>query len=98
MEILTRVGAFRDVARIAAAHHERLDGSGYYRGLTASQLDQPSRILAVADVAEALSSDRPYRGALGPDEVLAIMRPAALDPEALAALEHVLPDWSPLQR
>lgn len=98
MEILTRVGAFRDMARIAAAHHERLDGSGYYRGLTASQLDQPSRILAVADVAEALSSDRPYRGALDPDEVLAIMRPAALDPEAIAALEHVLPDWSSLQR
>jgi putative nucleotidyltransferase with HDIG domain len=96
MEILDRVGAFHDVARIAAAHHERLDGSGYYRGLTAERLDRPSRILAVADVAEALSADRPYRRALNPDEVLTVMRLDAgnrLDPEALSALGHVLPEW-----
>jgi putative nucleotidyltransferase with HDIG domain len=97
MEILSRVSAFGDVARIAAAHHERLDGSGYYRGLTAAQLDQPSRILAVADVAEALSAQRPYRPALGPDEVLRIIRrdaDRAFDPDALWALEQVLPAWS----
>ena len=94
MEILTRVSAFQDVARMAAVHHERLDGTGYYRGLTASQLDKPSRILAVADVAEALSSDRPYRAALAPDEALASMRRAALDAEVLAALECVLPSWA----
>jgi putative nucleotidyltransferase with HDIG domain len=94
MEILARVSALKEVARIAAAHHERLDGSGYYRGLTAEQLDQPSRILAVADVAEALSADRPYRAALDPDEVLTIMRPdvnRGLDPEALDALRQALP-------
>jgi putative nucleotidyltransferase with HDIG domain len=97
MEILSRVGAFGEVARIAAAHHERLDGSGYYQGLTAAQLDQPSRILAVADVAEALSARRPYRPALDPDDVLRIMRSEAdraLDPKAFAALEQVLPEWS----
>lgn len=97
VEILARVSAFKDVARIAGAHHERLDGSGYYRGLTAQQLDQPSRILAVADVAEALTAARPYRSALGPDEVLRIMRTYAnrtLDPEAVTALEQVLPAWS----
>jgi putative nucleotidyltransferase with HDIG domain len=96
-EVLSRVGAFRDVARIAGAHHERLDGSGYHRGLTAAQLDLPSRILAVADVAEALSADRPYRPALGPEEVLDVMRPdadRALDVDAFAALEQVLPAWS----
>jgi putative nucleotidyltransferase with HDIG domain len=94
MEILARVSALHEVARIAAAHHERLDGSGYYRGLSAAQLDQPSRILAVADVAEALSADRPYRAALAPDEVLAVMEPDAnpgLDPDALDALGQVLP-------
>ena len=97
MEILSRLSAFQDVAQIAAAHHERLDGSGYYRGLTAEQLDQPSRILAVADVAEALSAERPYRHALGPDAVLTIMRRQAnrtLDPDAFAALVDVLPAWS----
>lgn len=98
MEILTRVRAFHELARIAAAHHERLDGSGYFAGLTARELDPPSRILAVADVAEALSADRPYRPALSPDEVLEIMhRDAgrALDPDAFAALRQVLPAWTP---
>ena len=98
MEILTRVRAFHELARIAAAHHERLDGSGYFAGLTGKQLDAPSRILAVADVAEALSADRPYRPALGPDEVLDIMRGDAgrtLDPDAFAALGPVLQARSP---
>jgi putative nucleotidyltransferase with HDIG domain len=93
MEILARVSVFEDVARIAGAHHERLDGRGYHRGLTASELDQPSRILAVADVAEALSAERPYRPALGHDEVLEIMRRDAnrgLDGGVLAALEDAL--------
>ena len=97
MDILARVSAFKAVAEIAGAHHERLDGSGYHRGLVAEQLDRPSRILAVADVAEALSANRPYRSALGPDEVLGIMRAdadRALDHDALAALEQVLPVWS----
>jgi putative nucleotidyltransferase with HDIG domain len=97
MDILARVSAFKAVAEIAGAHHERLDGSGYHRGLVAEQLDRPSRILAVADVAEALSANRPYRSALGPDEVLGIMRgdaDRALDHDALAALEQVLPVWS----
>jgi len=97
VEILTRVGAFHELARIAGAHHERLDGSGYHRGLTAQQLDQPSRILAVADVAEALSSDRPYRSALELDHVLQIVGRAAdrtLDGEACRALSEVLPEWA----
>jgi putative nucleotidyltransferase with HDIG domain len=94
MEILTRVRAFADLGRIAGAHHERLDGSGYFAGLKAPELDLPSRILAVADVAEALSADRPYRLALSPDEVLGVLRRDAgsrLDADAVAALEQVLP-------
>jgi putative nucleotidyltransferase with HDIG domain len=97
MEILSRVSAFQEVARIAAAHHERLDGSGYHQGLAAEQLDQPSRILAVADVAEALCADRPYRPAIGPDQVLTIISQQAkraLDPDVVTALVDVLPAWS----
>jgi putative nucleotidyltransferase with HDIG domain len=97
LQILQRIPAFLELAHIAAAHHERLDGSGYYRGLRAEHLDRPSRILAVADVAEALSSERPYREALSTDEVLRIMRRdagTALDPEAFAALEALLPAWN----
>jgi putative nucleotidyltransferase with HDIG domain len=97
LEILQRIPAFRGLAEVAAAHHERLDGSGYFRGLTAAQLDRPSRILAVADVAEALSAERPYREALAPETVLGIMRRDAgpvLDAAAFAALEAVLPRWA----
>jgi HD-GYP domain-containing protein (c-di-GMP phosphodiesterase class II) len=75
-------------------HHERLDGSGYPYGMTAAELDTPARILQVADVAEALSAERPYRAALPTDEVLSIMRGDAgrrLDPTVFAALESWLP-------
>src|SRR3954447_13368059 len=94
LQILQRIPAFVELAHVAAAHHERLDGSGYFRGLGADHLDLPARILAVADVAEALSSDRPYRGALAADDVLDIMRGeagVALDATAFAGLEAVLP-------
>jgi HD-GYP domain-containing protein (c-di-GMP phosphodiesterase class II) len=97
VEILTQVRAFHDLARIAGAHHERLDGSGYFAGLTATELGLPERILAVADVAEALSADRPYRPALAPDDVLDVMRRDAgprLDGNVFEALEEVLPAWS----
>ncbi|MGZ4246747.1 MAG: HD-GYP domain-containing protein, partial [Solirubrobacteraceae bacterium] len=93
-EILTRVTAFGELARIAGSHHERLDGSGYPSALTAADLDLPCRILAVADVAEALGADRPYRGALSPDEVIRTMRGEAgrtLHADACVALEDVLP-------
>ena len=72
--ILQRIPAFAVLAEVAANHHEKLDGSGYGRGLTGADLTLPARILVVADIAEALSADRPYRGAMEPDEVRAIMR------------------------
>jgi putative nucleotidyltransferase with HDIG domain len=92
--ILERVPAFAAIARIAGNHHERLDGSGYPRGRTGLGLDPLSRILCVADVAEALSADRPYRGPLDAATVLEIMARDAgtkLDATVLAALEDHLP-------
>jgi putative nucleotidyltransferase with HDIG domain len=92
--ILRAVPALADVALLSSTHHERLDGSGYPYGLTASELGLPDRVLQVADVADALNSERPYREALAPDEVLAIMRYDAgkrLDADAFAALEAWLP-------
>ena len=71
MVILRAVPALAPVARLSATHHERLDGSGYPYGLTASELKLPDRILQVADVTDALTSERPYREALSPDEGLA---------------------------
>lgn len=55
------------IADIIYQHHERLDGSGYPRGLKSHEIHQEAKIIAVADVVEAMSSHRPYRPALGID-------------------------------
>lgn len=59
------------VAEIARSHHERLDGSGYPRGLKGDEIIREARIIAVADVVEAMASHRPYRAGLGIDRALA---------------------------
>ena len=92
-EILGRVPRLHTLALVVSAHHERLDGSGYPRGLTGDELTVPMRVLAVADVYEALTSDRPYRPAYYGDDALELMRvdvPRRLDPDAFAALEAVV--------
>jgi HD-GYP domain-containing protein (c-di-GMP phosphodiesterase class II) len=89
-QILGRVPAFALLSADAAAHHERLDGRGYHLGLAGADVTPIARILAVADVYEALTADRPYRAAMSRDEALAIMRRdvgSAFAPDALAALE-----------
>jgi len=58
------------VAQGVLQHHERLDGSGYPSGLTAEEITPEAKILAVADVVEAMASHRPYRPALGIDQAL----------------------------
>ena len=87
--ILERVPGFGALAPVAAAHHERLDGSGYPQGLAGDELTMPMRLLAVADVYEALTSERPYRAAMRSEEAMAIIRveaPHHLDPDAAMAL------------
>ena len=89
-EILSHVSAFAELAPLASAHHEKLDGSGYPWGLTREQLDFPSRILAVADVYEALTADRPYRAGMSREEALEIIardRGTRLCLNAVEALE-----------
>jgi HD-GYP domain-containing protein (c-di-GMP phosphodiesterase class II) len=72
--ILERVTAFSGIVEVASAHHERLDGTGYHLGLPAERLSPMSRALAVADVYEALTADRPYRRGLPRNEAVAILR------------------------
>jgi HD-GYP domain-containing protein (c-di-GMP phosphodiesterase class II) len=94
-QILARVSCFSHLAEDAAAHHERLDGRGYHRGLDRTQLSLATRVLAVADIADALRSSRPYRAGLPDERVIDIMRremSSALDPNCVAALESVLID------
>jgi putative nucleotidyltransferase with HDIG domain len=102
LRILERAPCFTDLAELAANHHEKLDGSGYPRGLAAGDLDLAMRVLAVADVYEALTADRPYRAPLPVEEALAIIDrdvPDKLDFEVRSALEAhiaVLPVAGPL--
>jgi len=89
-EILKRVPGFADLSEIAASHHEKLDGSGYYRNMGAAQLSLPARILAVADIYDALSARRPYRDAMPLEKVFAIIQmdsPRALDIDCFEALK-----------
>ena len=98
-QILARISSFAPIATIAGRHHEKLDGSGYPHGISAESLSLHDRIVTMADMYGALAEDRPYRSALAPDEILAIIRkqvPDKLDPgcfEALLAfLDLDLPD------
>src|SRR3954468_6641272 len=91
LRILERATCFAPIAWVAATHHERLDGSGYPFGLGAEKLTLPMRVLAVADVYEALTAERPYREALPVGRALEIVRedtPHRLDRDAVAALEE----------
>jgi HD-GYP domain-containing protein (c-di-GMP phosphodiesterase class II) len=91
--ILERVSCFESLAAVASAHHERLDGGGYPRGLRADDLTLPMRVLSMADVYEALTAERPYRHALAEDEAVEIIRrdvPHRLDADVFGALETVI--------
>lgn len=88
-QILRKVPRFGRLSEVAACHHERLDGRGYFRSYDETKLDLPSRVLAVADVYDALAARRPYREALPLETVLGIMRKdagQALDGACVEAL------------
>jgi putative nucleotidyltransferase with HDIG domain len=102
LSILQRAPCFAHLSELAANHHEKLDGSGYPRSLDADDLDLPMRVLAVADIYEALTADRPYRGPIPVAQALAIIGrevPERLDADVLAALEmhleHALAELEP---
>ena len=87
--ILERIPRLAALAPIAAAHHEKLDGSGYPAGLRADELPLAARLLIVADIFEALTADRPYRAAMPRIDALELMQREVgtkLCPVAFAAL------------
>ena len=92
-QVLSRVRAFQPMADVAIAHHERLDGKGYPRGIGADELTLDMRILSVADVFDALSADRPYRKTLPLNQTYAIMDKmcgSALDGEVVRHLKSAI--------
>jgi len=70
-EVLNKIVFPWPVALVTFQHHERLDGSGYPQHLKAEQIIPEARVLAIADVVEAMSSHRPYRPALTTEVALA---------------------------
>ncbi|MFL6697898.1 MAG: HD-GYP domain-containing protein [Vitreoscilla sp.] len=92
-QILGRISAFGVLARVAGAHHEKLDGTGYPRGLDARHIRLETRIITTADIFDALTADRPYRGAMGTAQALQVMRAgigSSIDADCFAALERSL--------
>jgi len=91
-QILNRISSFDDIAQIASAHHERLDGRGYWQGLRGDQIGLHTRLMTVSDVFDALSAKRPYRDAMPLDKVFSIMvgdSGTAFCPDCISALTDV---------
>jgi HD-GYP domain-containing protein (c-di-GMP phosphodiesterase class II) len=100
-EILSRVPVFDELAEDASAHHERLDGSGYHRGVDRSALSAAARALTVADVTDALKADRPYRKGMPPDAVAHVLwegRGTAFCADAVDAAIDALGEKPPQHR
>lgn len=97
--ILKEIKRFEEVATAVKHHHERWDGSGYPDGLKGEEIPLLSRIIAVADVFDALTSDRPYRKGLTADEALKIIMKERekYDPKVLEVAEKVLKSVEPVE-
>ena len=91
--ILEKIAAFADLAKIAGAHHERLDGRGYPNGLFGEEIGMDTRIISTADVFDALTADRPYRAAMPLAKAFSILDEDAgksHDPICIAALKRAI--------
>ena len=92
-EILGRIGAFGELARVAGAHHERLDGTGYPHRLAGDAISLETRIITVADIYDAISAERPYRAAVPIPQTLQMMARKvgpAIDAQCFEALRAVV--------
>jgi len=91
--ILSRIDAFAELARVSAAHHERLDGGGYPRGLKADEITLETRIITTSDIFDAITAERPYRGAIPVPRTLEMMAEhvgTAIDARCFEALKAAL--------
>ena len=96
LAILDPVALAKEVVEFVESHHERLDGSGYPHGLRDDLVSIVARIAAVSDVYDAVTSKRPYRGPMTPEEGLALLRSDAgslFDPRVVEAFAAVQPEW-----
>jgi putative two-component system response regulator len=99
-ELLGHIRYLEPALDIPYCHHEFWDGSGYPRGLVGTQIPLAARIFALADVWDALTSDRPYRAAMPPAEVRAYIRNLSgiqFDPALVEIFIHILEETEPLE-
>jgi PAS domain S-box-containing protein/putative nucleotidyltransferase with HDIG domain len=92
-DILSKIDLPGTIAQIVYQHHERMNGSGYPRGLAGENILPEARVLAVAEAVEAMTSHRPYRPALAVDQALQEIRQAKgilFDPEVVEACLRVI--------
>ena len=90
--ILGRIKIFEELAYVSSAHHERLDGAGYPLGLKGDEIALETRIITVADIFDAITAERPYRGAIPIPKTLDIMAEQvdiAIDKNCFEALKRV---------
>lgn len=91
-EILADIGWLADAKAVVAGHHEKWDGSGYPRGLTGPAIPLSARIFAVADVFDALCSERPYKKPMRLDAAMAVLEAGTgshFDPDVMAAFRPI---------
>ena len=92
-EMLVRIGFLGDAVDVPYAHHERWDGAGYPQGLAGTDIPLSARVFAVADVYDALTSDRPYRSAWPTERALEHIRREAgkhFDPAVVEAFARLI--------
>ena len=91
--ILEPISSYNPIIPTILQHHERFDGTGYPKGLSGNTIALGARILAVSDVYEALSSDRPYRSALNHEQIIDILyreSTSQFDPKVLDVLKTII--------
>jgi len=93
-DLLSNIPGFDNISRWASYHHEKLDGSGYPFGKRAEDLDFPSRLIACADIYEAIGAKRPYHEARSHEETVSIMYDMAesglIDKDIVKAIDTVM--------
>lgn len=92
-DILSQITPFKNLSNMAGSHHEKLDGTGYPNKLSAECIGLSTRIITTADIFDAITAERPYRGAVPVPKTLDIMSEnlnTAIDPECFDALKRAL--------
>ncbi len=96
VRILELIRQFEPLLPLVRSHHEKLDGTGYPDGLKGDEIHLYAKILAVADVWDAITSDRPYRDGMPYEKALGVIREGAgnhFDPRCVSAFSVIARDW-----